>query len=89
MVLVLPGWLASANTTTPGSLPCRAFTTLDTCFRSSSLLETLVAEPVNALFFALPKATTITWSISSSPGRISMGISVCAPTTTSWVSMPV
>src|SRR5690554_5764808 len=55
----------------PGTAPAKALVTLVTCDLLNCSESTTLAEPVNADFFAVPKATTNTSSNNSESGTSS------------------
>ena len=65
-----PGAPSLEVSVTPGTAPAKASVTFVTCDCSSFSVPTTLAEPVNADFFAVPKATTITSSSISESERM-------------------
>jgi len=82
-----PGAPSLEVSVTPGTAPAKASVTFVTCDCSSFSVPTTLAEPVNADFFAVPKATTITSSsISVSDFITTFTLDFIA---TSWVCIPI
>ena len=73
-----PGAPSLEVSVTPGTAPAKASVTFVTCDCSSFSVPTTLAEPVNADFFAVPKATTITSSSISVSDFIT---TICVPFT--------
>ena len=88
LALPAPGAPEPPRIWRPGVAPTRALVTLVAMCFSRSLLSNTVAAPVKALFFCVPKATTMTSSSSSESVTSCTRISpsrMC----TSCVNMPI